>query len=61
MSRSKTTPLFFILVHWLESDAELMSPAWSPPAFTIRADVESMQALGAAMVAEGNRVLLIAQ
>ena len=49
----------FVVVHG--GAAELMSPAWGAPAFTIRADVESMQALGAAMVAEGNRVLLIAQ
>ncbi len=49
----------FVVVHG--SAAELMSPAWGAPAFTMRADVQSMQALGAAMVAEGNRVLLIAQ
>jgi len=49
----------FVVVHG--GAAELMSPAWGAPAFTIRRDVESMQALGAAMVAEGNRVLLIAQ
>ncbi len=49
----------FVVVHG--GAAELMSPAWGAPAFTIRHDVESMQALGAAMVAEGNRVLLIAQ